>query len=234
MTVTTPPPGGRLDRDVHRALSSPQRVRIVELLRAHDEPLGIDDLAGTVGLHPNTVRAHLAVLEQAALVSAEPETRHRPGRPRILYRSVPGAQDAGDGGSYRLLADILASHLAGTSPDAAAAAEAAGRAWGRHLVESPRPFERPDADAVLAGVTGLLDRIGFAPVVDRAVPASPRVDLHRCPFRELAREHQQVVCSVHLGLMRGAVEELGGAVSVDELVPFVEPMRCTAHLAVRP
>jgi predicted ArsR family transcriptional regulator len=45
------------------------------------------------------------------------------------------------------------------------------------------------------------------------------------PFREAAEQHADVVCSVHLGLMRGLLSELDAPLEARRLHSFVEP-RC--------
>jgi predicted ArsR family transcriptional regulator len=75
-----------------------------------------------------------------------------------------------------------------------------------------------------------LSELGFAPV-EQPDDRRTLIRLHDCPFRDVARTRGDVVCSVHLGIMRGMVEELGGSVSVDDLLPFVEPSLCIAHLS---
>src|SRR5579884_2784666 len=77
----------------HRALAEVSRVRILEELRRAGRPLVTVELAERVGLHHNTVRAHLEVLQEAGLVTAEPEKRAAPGRPRMVYRPAPEADD---------------------------------------------------------------------------------------------------------------------------------------------
>lgn len=214
---------------LHRALASPVRRRVLELL-TDAGPLDAHELADHVDLHLNTVRGHLNVLEDAGLVTSSPERRDRPGRPRLLYRATESTRPEDDRSSYRFLAEVLASQLSVTSDDPAAAGEAAGAAWGRYLVETPSPSTRVSTEAALAHVTELLAELGFAPERDHADPNAPRVLLHHCPFLDVAREHQDVVCSIHLGIMRGVLVELGADVEVTDLLPFVEPDRCVAHL----
>jgi predicted ArsR family transcriptional regulator len=60
-----------------------------------------------------------------------------------------------------------------------------------------------------------------------------RVCLHRCPFREMAQHHQEMVCSLHLGLMQGALDQMRALVTADRLEPFAEPNLCITHLAAR-
>ena len=54
--------------------------------------------------------------------------------------------------------------------------------------------------------------------------------LKRCPFQEVATTYPTVICPIHLGLIRGALAELGTGVEADWLEPFAEPGACVAHL----
>jgi predicted ArsR family transcriptional regulator len=56
------------------------------------------------------------------------------------------------------------------------------------------------------------------------------VRLRHCPFREVAQKHTDIVCAIHLGLMQGALDELGAPMAATSLDPFVTPQMCIAHL----
>jgi predicted ArsR family transcriptional regulator len=60
-----------------------------------------------------------------------------------------------------------------------------------------------------------------------------RLCLRQCPFREVAQQHQDVVCALHLGLMQGALAQMRAPVTADRLEPFAEPGLCVAHLTAR-
>lgn len=75
----------------HRALADTSRVAILEELRRAREPLDVAQLTERVGLHRNTVRSHLAVLQRAGLVGGEVGKHEGPGRPRVVYRPLRGA-----------------------------------------------------------------------------------------------------------------------------------------------
>lgn len=208
----------------HRALADPVRRRLLDLMRVDAEPRHATGLADAVGLHPNTVRGHLAVLEGAGLVMRTREGRRGPGRPRVLYSATPGAGES-DGDGYRLLAGVLATSLEASAPDPAFAAEVAGREWGARLV-TPMTHLRPgDSRGV---IVELLEKLGFDP---EEGDAPDTINLRDCPFRQMTREHADVVCSIHRGLMQGAADALPGAETVERLDPFVEPSRC--HLVLR-
>lgn len=221
------------DRELaaHRALADGSRVRILEELRRAETPLDAAELAARLGLHHNTVRSHLQVLARAGLVTAGPERRDGPGRRRVVYRAAPQAAPQESGG-FRLLASILTSYLAGSSPDPEAAAVEAGRVWGRFLADRPPPFAKTSPPEAMGRITDLFERLGFDPEqVDEPEPS--RMLLHHCPFLDLAKTHPEVTCSVHLGLIRGALGEMDAPLEVTDLQPFVKPSLCVARFRTR-
>lgn len=217
------------ERTLHRALGDPSRVRVLECLRLATGPLDAAQIAARVDLHANTVRSHLRVLEEARLVSGAREERHRPGRPRLVYEATPEEAAVGQPAGYRLLAEILASYLAGSGEDSAERAEQAGRAWGRYLVDRRPPFASSSAEEDVGAVVRLLEEFGFDPRLESAEHGH-RVLMQHCPFGEVADSYRTIVCSVHLGLIQGALSELGAHVETEAIEPFVEPGVCAATL----
>jgi predicted ArsR family transcriptional regulator len=208
-----------------------RRARVLDLLRAVSSPLGVQEVADRTGLHPNTARFHLDGLVEAGLASREPQPRATPGRPSMAYRAT------GDGGPagarrYRLLAEMLTSLVTGMMPDPGKAAVEAGREWGGYLTEPPPPYQRPSTGEAVARLTAITEQLGFAPQAE-ADGKRYRLCLRHCPFREVALQHQDVVCSLHLGLMQGALGRMRAPVTADRLEPFAEPNLCVAHLTAR-
>src|SRR5690606_19139097 len=102
------------------------------VLRRAGRPMAISEIADEVGLHPNTVRGHLALLVEHGYATGGREDRARPGRPRLLYT----ATDTGDSDerrNYRLLAEVLLSYLGGPEEERRVAAVSAGRAYGKRV-----------------------------------------------------------------------------------------------------
>src|SRR5665811_64876 len=93
------------------------------------------------------------------------------------------ALDAPALASYRLLAQILASSLAGSERDPSARAEEAGRAWGAHLVGRPAPFASISKEETIDEIVRLHEQYGFRPELRRAKSGQELV-LKRCPFQE--------------------------------------------------
>jgi predicted ArsR family transcriptional regulator len=224
VTVAMPSPD---EPGAHRALAGSSRLAVIDALRHVGAPLTVYDLSQQVGLHANTIRFHLARLVEAGVVREERAAPSGPGRPRLVYAVVPGEALQHEPRSYRLLAQILASYLAVSAPDAAASAILAGRQWGQFLTERPAPFQRLDARAASERLVGMFAALGFQP---EAADDGRRILLHRCPFREVAEQQPEVVCSVHLGLMRGVLATLGAPLEATRLQPFVTPQLCVAHL----
>ncbi len=206
----------------------PTRSRVLALLQDVHEPLTAAVTGARLGLHVNSARFHLDALAESGLVEREREERGTPGRPRLLYSATsttPGVARR----SYRLLAEILTTFLANQLPDPSASAEQAGEAWGRYLTPPAEPCGRPGKPESLDRLVGELDRIGFdSRVVDE--PGSLRLEVSHCPFLEVAEGHNEVVCSVHRGLIRGILEQIDAPVAAGPLEPLVEPGRCIAHL----
>jgi predicted ArsR family transcriptional regulator len=238
-----------IDLSSHKALAGVSRVAILEVLRAGPGAQDVQAIAAQVGLHTNTVRTHLDQLVEAGLVEASVEVRTSPGRPRVLFRAS-AASPAAEADSYKLLAGILASAIdpgapvPGVPAPRTAAAEA-GRRWGRTVVGSDGTASAPvDAEHGLKRIVALLDEVGFAPRVSVSSVTGPTsqsgsgaevhgtvIELHRCPFRDVALEHSFVVCGVHLGLMQGALEQMGAPAASIRLEPFVRPGLCLAHVS---
>jgi predicted ArsR family transcriptional regulator len=205
------------------------RSRVLEILQNTGARLGVNEVAARLSLHPNTVRFHLDALVASGLVDSEAEESDLRGRPRMLYCANANSASAGRR-NYRLLAEILASSMAAQTSRPREVAINAGQEWGRYLGEGPPPFTRVDADEATGRLVTVMEDIGFAP---EAVTRGRRrkVLLHRCPFREVAQEHPEVVCSIHLGLMNGLLAELDAPLEVNQLDPFVEPSQCVASLS---
>ncbi|HEY1839379.1 MAG TPA: helix-turn-helix domain-containing protein [Mycobacterium sp.] len=205
-----------------------RRHDILGVLKAANSPMSIAAIAGALGVHPNTVRFHLDTLVGTGRVEQVASDRKGPGRPALLFRATQRMDPDGPR-RYRLLAEILAAGLAGDQ-DAGARAMAAGREWGRGLKQPPRSATGvPEAEESIGQLVGLLDELGFAP--ERR--EDERVELRHCPFLEVAESQNAVVCPIHLGLMRGALETWQAPVTVDRLDAFVEPDLCLVHLTGR-
>jgi len=217
----------------YRALASPSRVEILHVLQEQGE-LPLEDISQAVGLHQNTTREHLDRLVEAGFVERKPEHRGTRGRPRMLYRAAeaPGHRSLDTHFREHFMRVLVAGY--GTEVESPAAeARRAGEAWAAEALEGRElPGEKIEDDGLrqLAALELHLDELGLNPEVE---VDQLEVHLRRCPFVELARERTEVVCSVHLGVARGILDNEGGPLTADRLDPMVGPSHCVLHLARR-
>lgn len=243
-----------------RTRLTPAQTAILDHLADQPEPCTVTALAEMMHQHPNTVREHLDALVAAGVATRAAAPTQGRGRPAWLYSATTEARLSEDAQEYASLAAALAGHIARTSTDPAADADAAGMEWGRDLIRSamadeaasrPTTPTSPDPTGPAGGpaspevpedpadvelrarrrVVALFADLGFSPEADEEATV---VRLRRCPLLAAAHVHPEVVCGVHLGLAQGALAELGAATQGLVLLPFAERGACRLHLAPVP
>jgi predicted ArsR family transcriptional regulator len=212
-----------------------RRSAIVAVLRAADGPLGVEQIAVATGIAESTAQFHLSLLVGAGQVLRAALRTGSAGRPAWRYKVPDGTSTAAPAVAsapatpYVELARALAAQL-GAGADADASARDAGRRWAEVLpLGAERPASGPEEAA--ASLSAVLGRLGFAPELQAA---AGEIVLHACPFEAVAREHRQVVCSVHLGLVERAAAAIGGGVAIIGLEPFRtdHPLACAVRLQI--
>jgi predicted ArsR family transcriptional regulator len=79
-------------------------------------------------------------------------------------------------------------------------------------------------------VNAVFAELGFDPDLARDGD-NLQVRLHACPFRAVAATHPDVVCSVHLGLLRRTLADVDAPPATVSLQPFVQPHLCVAQIS---
>ena len=97
-----------------------RRRQVLEAIYRSPAPLGASEIAGQVGIHPNTARFHLAALMGEGVIERTLAEPSGPGRPRVVYRARPGMALGGER-RYRILAEILLGCITGAVSGHAAA-----------------------------------------------------------------------------------------------------------------
>lgn len=236
-----PAPNARVRH--RRTNLSTARARILDALIDQPEPCTVGALSALTRQHPNTIREHLDGLVADRLAARVRASARGRGRPAWLYSATPDVGSDKGANDYAGLASALAAQIARASRQPQADAIEAGRAWGRDLVRRPTrgaggesvPDVATASSAVAARreVVALLEELGFDPSPDQRTAV---VKLRRCPLLEAAHHFPEVVCGVHLGIVRGALQELGNDPDRTErtaLQPFSEPGACRLDLLPR-
>lgn len=202
---------------------------MLDVLAEQPDPVGIGAITRKVRRHPNTVREQLNWLIDRGLV-----IRHRVpgggrGRPAWHYEAVgpkPGKADFAE-----LAADLAWRMGRSVRPPKPDVSLRRGRKWGKELAATRGSERQASAKQARAVTVDLIADLGFAPVADENNDA---ITLHRCPLLQAAHEFPQVVCTMHRGLVEGALEVHGGDPSHVTLEPFGEPDGCALRLLAPP
>ena len=214
---------------------SPSRLRLLETIEGQPEPLTLAALVKHSGLHENTVRGHLEQLMADRYITRSPGAPAGRGRPAWLWSAIEVDPDA-EPNTYAQLAAVLAKTILETSSNPAATATQAGRDWGAQIARSKElktqggPGRGIDTEFGRTVLVGLLDDLGFAPAASQT---NESIELKRCPLLQTATQFPEVVCSVHLGLIHGAAQEIGLDSQGTTLIPFTNPGVCSLHLALQ-
>jgi predicted ArsR family transcriptional regulator len=210
---------------VFKALGDNTRYAIYLELARSAVPLSTMEVAESLDLHPNTVRPHLERMRDVGLLEVASSSQGEVGRPQHRYSIAPDAPSLGlEPPALPTLAQMLlsAAHAAGLTPEELTDA---GREQGR----SDGCQWAPDTPAVDALVVEQA-RLGFDPAPVE-LEAGAVVAFAHCPFRALAEQHPDLVCSLHQGLVEGLVDQIGG-VSVTRFHPLLDRAPCQVELAL--
>jgi len=225
---------GSSQLDVLKTLGDNTRYAIyLELARA-PRPLITAEIADSLSLHANTVRPHLERMRDVGLVDVEVGGRGDVGRPQHRYSLAADAPALGlEPPTISVLARMvlsMAQRLDGSASDA----EAVGRDEGAR-----RAAMHVDSRSTLEALVSDLDRLGFDPVVtddprNDAVgdDVGAVISFGHCPFADLAREHPDLVCGLHKGMVAGFVDDLGDA-TIDEFCTLTNRTPCRVTVSSR-
>jgi predicted ArsR family transcriptional regulator len=179
-----------------QAVGHPVRLRVLQRL-GNGDTASVTELADSAGVHENTVRAHVAVLEDAGLIVGEARPVAGPGRPGIQYRLTPKGERLDY--DFLGLAELLAAVVgrAGLPPEQL---REVGREWGRYLAGRPGRYDiRKRVPEILAG-------LGFSATV-----ADDEVRLTGCPCPTIAPDRPELICELATGVLDGVLGAVGAS-----------------------
>lgn len=190
----------------HDALAQPARAKLFALLGELMRPASTEELAEEVGLHVNGVRRHLDRLREAGLVTRTRELRPR-GRPRDAWSIAPKAGDPPH--AHADLARWLARAIP-PRPSRLRDVESMGRQIGRDMA--------PTGTSVEAAMHSTLSALGFRPDT-KTNGRTLTYTLGNCPYRDAARENQEVICTLHRGITSGLIDVLDPRAKMTSFIP---------------
>jgi DNA-binding transcriptional ArsR family regulator len=152
--VPARPSAAKAWHGVHKALSDPLRIRLMDWLR--ERPRSARELAGCSGLPADRLYYHLGQLEQAGLIEIAEYRRLARGKAERVYAPVE-AEPPGDDASPQETAKFLGSVLEATAMDITAAYQAKQAGCRREVVVTRASLRL--TDEALAELRGHLTQI---------------------------------------------------------------------------
>ena len=196
------------------AVGHPVRLRV--LRRLTEGPASVPELAEVAEVHENTVRAHVAVLEEGGLLVSEPRPATGPGRPGIQLRLTPEGERLDH--DFLGLAELLAA-VVGRSGTPPSQLREIGREWGRYLVGRPGSYD------ITERIPVVLRRLGF-----QAELVEGRVELSGCPCPVVAADQPELICRLASGVLDGVLGAAGARRAVGE--ESHDPARRRCHITL--
>jgi predicted ArsR family transcriptional regulator len=213
------------------SLADPVRRSLYRFVADQPNAVSRDQAADGVDVPRHTAKHHLDRLVDEGLLVTEfrrltGRTGPGAGRTSKLYRradaevavSLPHRRYDLAGA---ILADAVERSLTGAPLEASV--HGAARDAGRRVAAEAPHHDRRGSE--LGRVGEVLARHGFEPRVGE------RLVLSNCPFRRLAADHEEVVCSMNLAFVDGVVDRLGCRDLEATLDP--EPTRCCVTVRTR-
>lgn len=193
----------------YRGLTEMSRLRLLHAVQRRPGRL-LKELAEDAGIHVNTARDHMRVLEDEGLVLSTPVETGRRGRPPVVYTLVLETSESEE--AERRVQDAVARGelLRRLEPDLR------GSLDNTTLHQLDTLYEH-------------LDDVGLEPEIDQE---SLTVGLRPCRYEALIAEERPVVCAVHAKLVRDQLQHIDGPLELRRLHPYVGPERCEIVLGV--
>jgi predicted ArsR family transcriptional regulator len=215
--------------DLFKTLGDNTRYAIYLELARSPQSLTTAEIADAIGLHPNTVRPHLDRMRDVGLIDVQVGGRGEIGRPQHRYSLAADAPSLGlEPPVMPLLARMvlaMAERLGADGHDAYAVGVDEGQRRSAPFSSTPSSLEAFVSD---------LDLLGFDPIVSD--PDDPDdtavVAFANCPFGELARQHADLVCGLHHGLIDGFIDAMGDT-EVRQFCSVVDRTPCQVTIGDR-
>ncbi len=203
--------------------SSSKKQRILNLLRSTKDALNVEEIAASTMLSTSATRNYLELLVESNKVSKTFQDRCVVGRPKVLYRAIISDSTPTFEASYQFLASIFVNYFSSALENGGEKAEIIGQEWGAFLVTKPLPFQSFNYSQSLELLRKTFEEMGFSPQIQ-----SNEMSLLNCPFQDIAINNPEIICRLHLGMIKGALKAMGDTVQVSDLIPFTKDGICKA------
>lgn len=201
------------------AIRDPTRRRILVGFYSDPRPRTANDVADDVGVSRPVARTHLELLRATGFLRHEPRRGFR-GKPAHLYTLDTGSPNWMPHPPRQMaLLALLVLEAASLGPERVQRLiEQVGQDYGTAILEFRRLDDRPgDLDAALAPLRLLGETVTVQPL--GRTGRETRLELRDLIFTDACPGRADLLASLHLGIVRSLVEELGLTVLPDPEPP---------------
>lgn len=204
-------------------LADPTRYYIYQYITKRHKDVTVQEIADEFTIHPNVARLHLSKLEDVNMLISETKKTGKGGRPSRMYRlSHDVIQLHFPYRDYQLLSKIAMTTMLSLEDEGKKALYLTGKRLGVELIEqemashhlSPEfmPF-----DQKLNIIKNAATLAGFYPEFEtNEEETKVFFQIFNCPFKEVAAEHPETVCSMHVEFLKGMFESIFGEIELIE------------------
>jgi predicted ArsR family transcriptional regulator len=182
----------------------------------------VQEIADNFDIHPNVARLHLSKLEDVNMLISETKKTGKGGRPSRLYRlSDHLIQLNFPYRDYQMLAKIAIETLLSLGEVGKPALFITGKKFGIEVINHELSRNQNSNDFSFEQKLDILKNAaitaGFYPEFE-ANENETKIyfQLFNCPFKEIATEFAETVCSTHREFLKGMFESLFDSVELVE------------------
>ncbi len=200
---------------ITNVLSDPTRYYIYNYISTRHQEVTVQEIAGKFNIHPNVARLHLTKLEDVNMLVSQTRKTGKGGRPSRLYRlSDDVIQLHFPYRDYQLLSNIAIETMSSLGEVGQKALYETGRKFGTELIQQ-------ELAKNMQSVEGLSfdEKLNIIKTASMIAGLSPDFQVNEdktkvhfqvfnCPFKEVAQNHMENVCEMHIQFLKGMFEAL--------------------------
>ncbi|MCD5323558.1 MULTISPECIES: helix-turn-helix transcriptional regulator [Pontibacillus] len=212
---------------VTNVLADATRYSIYQFITKHNQAVSVTDIASEFGIHPNVARLHLTKLEDVQLLVSSTQKTGKGGRPSRLYHlSENDVSLQFPYRDYHLLARIALESLMELGMEGERVLYSTGFKYGKSLFKQSFGNQNPERLSIEEKISWLQDSaiiIGMFPNFEYVKHKETIFfSLSNCPFKDLAKENPQLVCTMHGFFLEGMMRALFTNIHLKEVHNMME------------
>ncbi len=220
---------------ITNVLSDPTRYYIYNYISTRHQEVTVQEIADEFEIHPNVARLHLTKLEDVNMLVSETRKTGKGGRPSRLYcLSGDIIQLHFPYRDFQLLSKIAIGTMASLGEVGQKALYETGRKFGLELIEQELSKNMQSADKLTFD-----EKINIIQTASTIAGLSPDFQVSQdkkkvyfqvfnCPFKEVAQEHIENVCEMHVEFLKGMFQALFSDIELIEGDNMLKGTGCEA------